>query len=133
MDGRRIQETHQSVDPADLRKSTPELMLYSTWSLILLLKEARKIRTPLYKEFAYVRSKSRGLRDKEKAEDIAAEFQDITKRMYIIENILKKRLSSVPDNLNVSYLSRYEKRMNNKKTNQKMHTYGQESSRRETD
>lgn len=123
MGGHRINEIHQKVDPSDIKKTTPELMTYSTWSLILLLKEARKIRASFYKDLSIARSKSRGVRDKERADDVAAEYQEITKRMYIIENILKKRLSYVPANLNDSYLRDYEKRMSNKKTNDKMLTF----------
>ncbi|WP_144481650.1 hypothetical protein [Bacillus pumilus] len=123
MGGHRIHEIHQKVDPSDIKKTTPELMTYSTWSLILLLKEARKIRSSFYKDLSIARSKSRGVRDKERADDVAAEYQEITKRMYIIENILKKRLSYVPANLNDSYLRDYEKRMSNKKTNDKMITF----------
>ncbi|MGX1449982.1 hypothetical protein ACUXOD_003790 [Bacillus sp. 153480037-1] len=123
MGGHRIHETHQKVDSSDLKKSTPELMTYSTWSLILLLKEVRKRRAILYKATLNAEKYSRGYRDKQKADDIAAEFQDVTKRMYIIENILKKRLSYIPDNLRDSYLRDYEKHMSNKKTNDKMLTF----------
>ncbi|AMM99592.1 hypothetical protein UP12_19500 (plasmid) [Bacillus pumilus] len=123
MGGHRIHETHQKVDPSDLKKTTPELMAYSTWTLILLLKEARKLRASFYKDLSIARSKSRGSRDKARADDVAAEYQEITKRMYIIENILKKRLSYVPANLNDSYLRDYEKRMSTKKTNDKMITF----------
>ncbi|MFY0397794.1 hypothetical protein ACOMH4_18470 [Bacillus sp. YIM B13449] len=123
MGGHRIHETHQKVDPSDLKKTTPELMAYSTWALILLLKEARKLRASFYKDLSIARSKSRGSRDKARADDVAAEYQEITKRMYIIENILKKRLSYVPANLNDSYLRDYEKRMSTKKTNDKMITF----------
>ncbi|WP_144487956.1 hypothetical protein [Bacillus pumilus] len=123
MGGHRIHETHQKVDPSDLKKTTPELMTYSTWSLILLLKEARKLRASFYKELSIGRSKSRGVRDKERVDDVAAEYQEITKRMYIIENILKKRLSYIPERLTDNYLSKHEEQMNNKKTNDKMITF----------
>ncbi|WP_226567764.1 hypothetical protein [Bacillus stratosphericus] len=123
-EGHRIEEEHkEDVNLLDSRETTPVLMTYSTWSLILLLKEVRKRRAILYKATLNAEKYSRGYRDKQKADDIASEFQDVTKRMYIIENILKKRLSYIPDNLRDSYLRDYEKHMSNKKTNDKMLTF----------
>ncbi|MCM3140348.1 hypothetical protein M3573_18905 [Bacillus safensis] len=137
-DGVRVQvPRHRSkVDPEELKKTTSELMLYPTWELILLLKEARKNRTFFYKKLYDVRKSNRGLADKQKGDEILAAYKDATKRMYVVENLIKVRIGYIPDNLNDSYMKDYEKRMNNKKTNSVMEMWDESDgsgSRRQVD
>ncbi|PCK18608.1 hypothetical protein CEY02_18870 [Bacillus pumilus] len=103
-DGERIQINNREIISTYLNMTTPELMTFSTWELILLLREARKMRASLYK----------------RKDELLQSFKLSTKKMYVIENILKVRLGYIPANLNKSFLNNYKKNIENPKYKEKM-------------
>ncbi|APT51540.1 MULTISPECIES: hypothetical protein [Bacillus] len=109
-DGERIQIINREINSAYLNMTTPELMTFSTWELILLLKEARKTRAFFFEPNTR--------KNTQKGED--EQFKLSTKKMYVIENILKIRLGYIPANLNQSFLNRYNKNIENPKYKTKM-------------
>ncbi|MGD6975741.1 hypothetical protein ACQCU3_09135 [Bacillus altitudinis] len=115
-DGERIQIINREINSAYLNMTTPELMTFSTWELILLLREARKKRTSLYKRNV----ESKILKEAQKGDDLLQSYKLSTKKMYVIENILKVRLGYIPANLNQSFLNRYKKNIENPKYKTKM-------------
>lgn len=108
-EGERIQIINREINSAYLNMTTPELMTFSTWELILLLKEARKTRAFFFEPTR---------KNTQKGED--EQFKLSTKKMYVIENILKIRLGYIPANLNQSFLNRYKKNIENPKYKTKM-------------
>ncbi|MFJ5671871.1 hypothetical protein ACIQAS_09565 [Bacillus safensis] len=111
-DGERIQIINREINSDDLNRTTPELMTFSTWELILLLKEARKKRTFFFDPHTR--------KDTQKGEDKSLQFKLSTKKMYVIENILKVRLGYIPANLNQSFINNYKKNIENPKYKRKM-------------
>ncbi|MDM5322091.1 hypothetical protein RGT17_16840 [Bacillus altitudinis] len=108
-EGERIQIINREINAAYLNMTTPELMTFSTCELILLLKEARKTRAFFFEPTR---------KNTQKGED--EQFKLSTKKMYVIENILKIRLGYIPANLNQSFLNRYKKNIENPKYKTKM-------------
>ena len=118
-DGERIQIINREINSAYLNMTTPELMTFSTWELILLLREARKKRTSFYKR----NFESKILKEAQKGDDLLHSYKLSTKKMYVIENILKVRLGYIPANLNQSFLNNYKKNIANPKYKAKMLTW----------
>ncbi|MFP3420408.1 hypothetical protein R0K30_12930 [Bacillus sp. SIMBA_154] len=115
-DGERIQIINREINSAYLNMTTPELMTFSTWELILLLKEARKVRTSFYKR----NFESKISKGSQEGDELLQSYKLSTKKMYVIENILKVRLGYIPANLNKSFLNNYKKNIENPKYKAKM-------------
>ncbi|MBD3861124.1 hypothetical protein IEE86_15425 [Bacillus sp. 28A-2] len=115
-DGERIQVKNREITSAYLHMTTPELMTFSTWELILLLREARKIRTSLYKR----NFESKIHKETQKGDELLQSYKLSTKKMYVIENILKVRLGYIPSNLSESFLNKYQKNIEKPKNTSRM-------------
>lgn len=93
-----------------LEKSTPELMRYSTYELLYLLKYARTERSNIYKllNTFYKGRIQEKINDYKELEDYSGnEYENITRKMFVIENIIRERLGYVPTRITNTYLDKY--------------------------
>jgi hypothetical protein len=89
-----------------IKRSTPELMTMHTVELLLLLREVRKARSD---QFSTVHLFNQV--DDEQGKEIAEaksyqgnEYEYVTRKAWIIENILRDRLGYVPERMSQPFL-----------------------------
>lgn len=93
-----------------LDKTTPELMKFSTFELLSLLKYARAERTSLYhylNVFYKARKHEQTEEFKETEEESGKDYEKITRKMFVLENIIRQRLGYVPRRITDAYLIKY--------------------------
>lgn len=93
-----------------LDKTTPELMEYSTFELLHLLKYARSERADIYKlmDTFYKARTQLEIKDyKEEEEYSRKEYERITRKMFVVENLLRQRLGYVPSRITNDYLGQF--------------------------
>lgn len=103
-----------------MEKTTPELMRLSTFELLSLLKTIRAERTDMYKYlnvFYRVRTNEDTEDFREKEEEAGAEYEQVTRKMFVIENVLRQRLGYVPHRISQQYLEQYLYAMKKDKNN----------------
>lgn len=98
-----------------VHKSTPELMDLETIDLLCLLREARAFRSEVY-QLRLLRHKAEeqtGMNDdvKEIAETTYSEYENATRKVWVIENIIKNRLGYFPQKVTQNFLNMYLDRM----------------------
>ncbi|MBM7580816.1 hypothetical protein [Jeotgalibacillus terrae] len=98
------------VSESYLDKTTPELMEISTYELLSLLKSVRAERTSMYQLMnafykARVTLSTTDYEDSEKSS--GEEYERITRKMFVLENIIRERLGYVPGRLTDHYLFNY--------------------------
>ena len=99
---------------AYLDKTTPELMRYSTFELLNLLKYARAERSSFYHYLnVFYKARKHGQTDeyKENEEESGKQYEKITRKMFVLENIIRQRLGYVPHRITDAYLARYLQEM----------------------
>lgn len=89
-----------------IKRSTPELMTMHTVELLLLLREVRKARSDQFGTLHLFNQV-----DEEQGEEITEaksyqgnEYEYVTRKAWIIENILRDRLGYVPERMSQSFL-----------------------------
>ncbi|MCY9339755.1 hypothetical protein MOF28_15475 [Bacillus haynesii] len=110
----------ESASKKDLEKTTPELMLFPTVDLLFLLKEARTVRSDTTDEIRKLKKKNQNTKSayfKENYDALNKEYTFVTKKMYVIENILKTRLGYIPPRLDKNFFDKYLKNVKNKTKN----------------
>ena len=110
-----------------LDKTTPELMRYSTFELLNLLKYARSERANIYKlmdTFYKARIELKNNNYKEEEDYSRKEYEKITRKMFVVENLLRQRLGYVPHKITNDYLFRFLEDM--KKDKQTPMTFGKQ-------
>ncbi|MGE7954762.1 hypothetical protein [Lysinibacillus xylanilyticus] len=93
-----------------LDKTTPELMRYSTFELLSLLKYARAERTNIYKlmNTFYNARKQQNIEEYKESEEYSGkEYEKITRKMFVLENLIRQRLGYVPHRITDAYLGKY--------------------------
>ena len=93
-----------------LDKTTPELMRFSTFELLSLLKFARTERTNMYRymnTFYKARKQNQTEEFRESEKYTGKEYEKITRKMFVLENLIRQRLGYVPSRITDTYLSRY--------------------------
>lgn len=93
-----------------MEKTTPELMRLSTFELLSLLKTIRAERTDMYKYLnVFYRVRTNEDRDDfwEKEEEAGREYERITRKMFVLENILRQRLGYGPHRISNKHLEQY--------------------------
>jgi len=114
----RVQRNHEriSVRVRDfaldvyLDKTTPELMRYSTFELLSLLKYARAERTNIYKLMTtfYNARKQQNIEEYKESEEYSGkEYEKITRKMFVLENLIRQRLGYVPQRITDTFLGKY--------------------------
>lgn len=124
-DGKReIIEYRERTSELDLDKSTPELMTLPTIELFYLLRLSRKIRKKKYDQLHKARVESEGVNESQSVQITMENYQFFTKKMYVLENILNKRLGYIPERIDNVFLKSYlEKVMISKEKKQDMKVY----------
>lgn len=103
---------------SDLEKTTPELMLLSNFELLYLLKLARKLRSDMYNNMTIFRKAGEevGNSDYKSYEDqTGEEYEKLTRKLFVIENILFEREVDVPSRMTESFLAKYKENVLYKK------------------
>lgn len=78
-------------------KTTPELMALSTFELLYLLKEIRAERSLMYHHLhIFHRAGEETNEFKEMEKESGNEYMYLTKKAFVLENIIRKRLDYVP-------------------------------------
>lgn len=95
-------------------RTTPELMLFSTYELLYLLKYIRAERTSIYENMHIINNAESETNEfEEVAKQVGSMYSDLTRKMFVLENILRERLGYVPtkitERLLVKYLQNIEK------------------------
>ncbi|MEK4448677.1 hypothetical protein N1I81_22845 [Bacillus sp. FSL M8-0052] len=121
-DGVRISVVYkEGASKKDLEKSTPELMTLSTVNLLFLLKEARTVRTDITNEIRKLKKEIQNAGSvssfKEAYVALNEDYIFFSKKMYVIENIIKTRLGYIPPRLDKPFFEKYLKNVKNKKKN----------------
>lgn len=102
-------------DSSEVYSSTPELMTMETINLLCLLREARKIRAESYKLrlLRHQAEEENGLIESvQNIDEISyTEYEKATKRVWVIENIIKDRLGYFPQKVTNNFLNMYLERM----------------------
>ena len=103
-----------------LEKTTPELMTLSTFELLNLLKYARNERTFLYRNLNtfYKAGKQVKTGEYEEYEKYSGqEYEKMTRKMFVLENIICERLGYIPHRITDSYLEDYLSKIQKGKRN----------------
>lgn len=99
-------------------KPTPELMVFSTFELLYLLKMIRKERNDLfhYMHVFHQAGQEGSTAFKEDEKETGMDYMYYTKKAFVVENIIRTRLGYVPARITENYLVRYLENIKNDKT-----------------
>lgn len=124
---RNLKKIPPVIDPTFISKNTKELMQLSTFELFSLLKEVKRERSEMYENHVNTRK----MRDEADKTDLATlelirsnmdmileMYEYYTKKNWVIENILLKRVDHIPARLTDSFLHKFWE--NSQKTNARM-------------
>lgn len=114
----QIQRNHERLAvrvrdfvPGDYaEKTTPELMILSTYELLCLLKHVRAERTAMYQLMnTFYKARKHQVSDDYRNEEAYSgqEYERITRKMFVLENLIRKRLGYVPSRITEQHLNRY--------------------------
>ncbi|WP_100401043.1 hypothetical protein [Bacillus sp. FJAT-44742] len=89
-------------------KTTPELQSMTSFELMMLLKLIRKERATAYKLMThFYRARKTGNPEyQDQEEDQGTDYQYWTKKMFVVENLLRERMVYIPQRLTDSYLEK---------------------------
>jgi hypothetical protein len=139
-DGQRFDQSKRFLgypDRQEIFKSTKELMKLETIHLLCLLREARAYRSDVYKlRYLAHQGKKQAITQGGSPEDLESmnridessygDYEEATRKVWVIENIIKDRLGYFPKRINEKFLLIYLDRM--EKSEQKnMRMEGQRS------
>lgn len=85
-------------------------MRYSTFELLSLLKYARAERINIYKlmNTFYNARKQQNIEEYKESEEYSGkEYEKITRKMFVLENLIRQRLGYVPQRITDAYLGKY--------------------------
>lgn len=102
-----------------LEKTTPELMTLSTYELLELLQIARKERSAYYgylNTFRKAAEQSSVKEFEESSKYTGEQYEQKTRKMFVIENIIRQRLGYVPHRITSAFLANYLDQMKKDKT-----------------
>jgi hypothetical protein len=112
-----IKENHERLNirfrdfvlDSQIAKTTPELMTLSSFELLYLLKAIRSERSNSY-NFLHMENKIKDMApgQLDDLENFSGDnYTYYTKKMFVVENILRQRLGFVPDRITDNYLAKY--------------------------
>lgn len=132
IDGQRTSEEIAPVVHQHIYLKTPQFMEMHTKSLLEVLRLMREERGSLYQNMSTL---NRGAsEDPGKfgavAKACGEEYEMVTRKAFVVENILKKRLGYIPEKITDELLIKYD-RMCRSKRNEKPMTVGQQEKKRE--
>ncbi|KKI91476.1 hypothetical protein WQ54_14485 [Bacillus sp. SA1-12] len=99
----------------DLYLKTPELMALNTIELLYLLKFARAERGSIYSQRKlFLQAMKEGASEYEEAEKYTfKEYEFWTRKCFVLENLIRERISYIPKKLTESYIENFAGRMLN--------------------
>ena len=125
IDIRIVKENHERLDvrfrdfvlDAYIDKTTPEIMILSTFELLYLLKLIRKERNDTYHLMnVFHQAGKEGITEyKEVEKETGRDYMYYTKKAFIVENLIRTRLGYVPERITESYLVKYLQNIKNDK------------------
>jgi hypothetical protein len=93
---------------SDIKKTTPELMTFSTFELLYLLKMIRHERSSMYHHMHVFHRAGESTEEfKEVEKEAGGEYLYLTKKAFVVENIIRQRLGYVPSRITENYLLKY--------------------------
>lgn len=87
-----------------INKSTQELLQLSTYELLYVLRHLRAQRSEIYKSLHTFRN-AEGI--DEYTDEAGRVYEESTKRMFVVENIVRERLGYVPARITDVFLNKY--------------------------
>ncbi|MBT2700861.1 hypothetical protein J7E79_26415 [Bacillus sp. ISL-40] len=98
-------------------KTTPEIMILSTFELLYLMKLIRKERYDCYHLMnVFHQAGKEGITEyKEVEKETGRDYMYYTKKAFIVENLIRTRLGYVPERITESYLVQYLQNIKNDK------------------
>jgi len=119
-DGKRLDNSIKNYpDQSGIFKNTPELLKLETIELLCLLRHARNYRSEVYKlRILTHKAEDQGGDMKQIEATSYGDYEDATRKVWVIENIIKERIGYYPqkvtENFLGMYLDRIEKSQNKK-------------------
>jgi len=99
-------------------RTTPELMILSTFELLYLLKMIRKERSDMYNQMhIFYRAGEQENTDafKKYEKKTGRDYMYVTKKAFVVENIIRQRLGYVPARITENHLVKYLENIKNDK------------------
>lgn len=120
--GRRSRYTMKfSIGHEDLEKTTPELMLYHTFDLLRLLKFLRDERRSYYHNIKTLRKAGEMTEEfKQLEQEVGGTYEQLTRKTWIVENILKDRIGYIPQKVTDQLLATVEERAEHERNHKLM-------------
>lgn len=117
-DGKRFAQKDKFLgfpSESEVSKSTKELMEKETIDLVCLLRDARRLRTDVYKLRKIRHDAEKELGFTEQVQDLEEqtydEYEYATRKVWVIENIIKNRLGYYPQRINDNYINGFVDRI----------------------
>lgn len=112
-DGQRKDHTIEHVPfEYDFYKSTPELMQLKTLELLYLLKFARQTRSDIYNTRILGHKAGQEIEAATEILDTSfSEYEKATRKVWVIENIIKDRIGYYPKKITDDFLDAYLERI----------------------
>lgn len=96
----------------DFYKSTPELMQLKTIELLYLLKFARQTRSDLYNSRILGHKAGKDIKGAVEILDASfSEYEKATRKVWVLENIIKDRIGYYPQRISDEFLGTYLERI----------------------
>ncbi|GGJ57351.1 hypothetical protein [Virgibacillus salexigens] len=117
-DGERLKnDIPYFPEQRDIFKSTKELLDLETLELLCLLRHARNYRTEVYKlRILTHRATEQGGDMTEIEASSYSDYEEATRKMWVIENIIKDRMGYYPKKVTEKFLSLYLQRIEESQT-----------------
>jgi hypothetical protein len=113
-----VRVTEAALD-VHIDKTTPEIMILSTYELLYLLKAIRKERSNMYSKMNifYKAGKQENTDEYREYEKITGnDYMYYTKKAFVVENIIRSMLGYVPTRITDTYLLNYLNNIQNDKS-----------------
>lgn len=110
--GKRLANNIQQLpSEQEIFLSTQELMQRETMELLCLLKYARKHRSDVY-NWRFLTNKANEVEQvTEMKESSYKEYENATRKVWVIENIIKERMGYYPKSITEDFINRYYHRI----------------------
>ncbi|MED1205608.1 hypothetical protein [Heyndrickxia acidicola] len=114
-------EKKKIIDHDDIKKSTPELMTYHTVDLLKLLKLLREERRAFFSQLSMIKKGASQLPEYKPLEvQTGNDYENLTRKTWIVENILNDRIGYIPNKITDQLLLTISNRMENDRNRKPM-------------
>lgn len=112
-DGKRLSHAIDQLPlEKDMFKSTKELLQVGTIELLCLLRYARQYRSDIYNLRLLTHKAGTENKEIEEIQEKSfSDYEDATRKVWVIENILKDRIGYYPKKINDDFINRYNARI----------------------